>query len=73
MLPDGDFTKGAIAGVTQNMAKLILEMPECYHGPYGIGPAIPNNLTKKPKSGLDCRSHDQYISGYFIAVCICPS
>ena len=46
MLPDGDFTGGAIAGVTQNMAKLILENLNAITVHIGSVPAIPNNLTK---------------------------
>ena len=46
MLPDGDFTESAIAGVTQNMAKLNLENLNAITFHIESVPAIPNNLTK---------------------------
>ena len=46
MPPDGDFTEGAIAGVTQNMAKLNLENLIAIAFHLKSVPAIPNNVTK---------------------------
>ena len=46
MLPDGDFTEGAFAGVTQNMAKLNLENLIAIALHLKSVPAIPNNVTK---------------------------
>ena len=50
MLPDGDFTEGAFAGVTQNMAKLNLENLNAITFHIESVPAIPNNLTKNQNS-----------------------
>ena len=46
MLPDGDFTEGAITGVTQNMAKLNLENLNATTFHIKSVPAIPKSLTK---------------------------
>ena len=46
MLPDGDLTGGAMAEVTEKMAKLNPEDQSAIALYIKTAPAIPNNLTK---------------------------